>query len=157
MGTGTRAEVCKGENGMSDYSTGRSTPNEQTLAQALGEQELERLGEFAWELTVRLGDLFLPPEVEEADSFHAAWPLAPANFLPLGQSVREVYVRAGEPRRYRAAWHEGRLYWNAPTEAIAFLHDERKNKITFVDAEEEHSDPPPPPLAVPIDYMAKFI
>ena len=142
---------------MGNHSIGRSAPNEQSLAQALNEQELVRLGEFTWEVILRLGDLVLPQEVEEAASFPPAWQLAPANFLPLGQSVREVYVRVGEPRRYRALWHEGRLFWDALTEAIAFLHDERKNRITHVDELGEHSDPAPPPRAVPIDYMAKFI
>jgi len=142
---------------MHDRSAGRSTPNEQSLAQGLNEQELVRLGEFAWEAMLRLGDLVLPQEVEEADSFPHAWQLAPANFLPLGQSIREVYVRVGEPRRYRALWHEGRLLWDALTEAILFLHDERKNRITHVDELGEHNDPAPPPRAVPIDFMAKFM
>ena len=142
---------------MSDHTIGREVPDEQSLAQALNQRELVRLGEFAWELTVRLGDSVLPQEVEDADSFHTAWPLAPANYLPLGQSVREIYVRVGEPRRHHAPWHGGRLFWDALTEAIAFLHDERKNRITHVDAQGEHSDPAPPPRAVPIDYMAKFI
>jgi tetratricopeptide (TPR) repeat protein len=142
---------------MSNHSTDRGASNEQFLAQALSEQGLVRLGEFVWEWTVRLGNLALPPEVEEAVSFYAAWSLAPANFLPLGQSVREVYIRVEEPRRQRATWHEGRLFWDALTEAIAFLHDERKNRITRVDAQGEYSDPPPPPRVVAIDYMAKFI
>ena len=67
---------------MSNHSTGWSAPDEQLLTQTLNEQELVRLGEFVWEMTVRLGNRALPPEVVEADSFRIPWPLIPANFRP---------------------------------------------------------------------------
>lgn len=142
---------------MSSHSTAWSAPDEQLLAQTLNELELVRLGEFVWESTVRLVKHALPPEVAGADAFRIPWPLVPANFLPLGNSVREAYFRAGASGRSRAPWHEGGLFWEAITEAIAFLHDERKNRITHVDEQGEHSDPAPPPRAVPLDYMAKYI
>ncbi len=107
---------------MSNHSTGWSAPDEQLLTQTLNEQELVRLEEFVWEMTVRLGNRALPPEVVEADSFRIPWPLIPANFRPQGRSVREAYIQAGEPRRARAVYTDEALpAWRKTPGALEWL------------------------------------
>jgi len=131
-------------------------PDEPFSAQALEARELERLGEYVWELVLRQGDHSLPTALEEAPFFPNVWSQAPATFLLLGRGVHEVYVQLGGPR-YRPSFPDGRAFWEALTEAIACILSERTNRVTHVDADGYHPEPAPPPRAVPLEYIAQFV
>jgi tetratricopeptide (TPR) repeat protein len=140
---------------MKDTTSAR-TPPEQSPARDLTEHEVARLGEFVWELVLRLDGRMLHAVMKEAQCFAFSFSQIHPDFLSLGQRIRDAYIDMGEPRAC-PTFQAGALVWEVLTEALYLLRDARKNRVTHIDGDGQYSAPPPPPDAVDLEYLAQYL